>query len=154
MTCHCSDPITVPRIFSQNPIYPFTVNPCPRTGCSFTIPPMHCFVFPFNLCPEAIVQIAITHTAPVQDRSLRAWVSYVPIGMSVTLLPYNVSFWEPNRTGRQTVTVFDSSLPPPCGITTMISATPGVYYLNVHNLVNSCNEFSVSLTQCGCDDTP
>lgn len=149
MTCNCNDPIEVAPITARVPIHPYVVNPCATGNCQFTIPPMTCYVFPFRLCPDAVVQTLITHTGAVQDRSLRAWFSREPLGQSVSLLPYNVSFWEPNRTGRQIMTVYDSVLPLPDYATSSIATEPGVYMLNVLNLINSSNQFSVTLTQCG-----
>lgn len=154
MTCHCSDPIAVPPPQSRQPIYPYTVSPCPEVGCTFTILPMNALVFPFRLCPGTSIQISIQHLARVQDRSLRAWISYEPIGISVTQSTYNVSFWEPNRTDRYIITLYDRSIPEPTTTVSSIPADPGVFYLNVHNLVNSSNQFGLRLTQCGGADNP
>lgn len=148
MTCNCNDPIDVPSIPSVQPIYPYCINPCATKGCSFTIAPHTCYVFPFRLCPGAIVQSQIIHTGRVQDRSLRAWISSIPLGQSITQLTYNLSFWEPNRTGKQIISIYDREIPPPCGGTAMIATDPGVLYLNVLNLINSSNQFSQTLTQC------
>ncbi|RYF13675.1 MAG: hypothetical protein EOO77_15175 [Oxalobacteraceae bacterium] len=152
MTCHFHDPITVIPQQSRQPIYPYTVNPCPEVGCTFTILPMNALVFPFWLCPGVQVHINVQHLARVQDKSLRAWISHEPIGLSVTQQTYNVSFWEPNRTDRMVIALYDRDTPAPKGVTSSIPADPGVFYLNVHNLVNSSNQFGLRLTQCGCAD--
>jgi hypothetical protein len=152
--CHCSDPIDVPPPASRQPIYPYTVSPCPSAPSTFTILPMNALVFPFRLCPDRSVQMSVAQTALVQDRSLRCWVSHEPIGTSVTLQSYAASFWEADRTGRHVVTIYDLDDTAPKGATSLIPAPPGVYYLNVHNLINSSNQFGLRLTQCGCAGTP
>lgn len=150
--CHCSDPIDVIPQQSRQPIYPYTVSPFPDTGSTFTILPMNALVFPFRLCPGTSVQINVQHLARVQDRSLRCWVSYEPIGVSVSLKNYNAASWEANRNDREIIAIYDLNDAEPTGVTSTIAAPPGVFYLNVHNLINSSNQFALRLTQCGAAD--
>lgn len=155
MACSCSDPVPIPPPRSVQPIYPYEVSPTPfGPGCQFRVPHQQALVFPFMLCPGKAVEVVVTHTGRVQDRSLRVWVANEPIGTHVIYNPYYLSFWHPNRVSPAVITVYDKDMQPPEGRPAAIPVEPGPIFINVLNMINSFNEFGLRLTQLGVQPTP
>lgn len=93
-----------------------------------------------------IIDLSVAHIAPVQDHSLRAWVSIVPGDTPVVLYPAAVSVWNPNRLSLpEIITVYDSALATP-DAQKPLPLAPGTYTLNVENLISATNAFLISLT--------
>ncbi|RYD62758.1 MAG: hypothetical protein EOP83_13795 [Verrucomicrobiaceae bacterium] len=159
-SCDCAGRPSFPVLpqLSQQSIYPYEVEPCPfrRADNLYRLEPQCAAVFPFRMEPGRSFPIGVVHSAPltIQDRSLRVWISALPIGQSVIHKPYALSFWEANRVPRQHFVAYEqNSEEPKCEAQTL-ALPAGVLYLNVLNLVNSLNEFALRLTRCGCNDTP
>ena len=103
--------------------------------------------FPFTVGSGQSYDIAITHTRPTQDYSLRAWVSGPdPGGEELIVSPQSVAFWNPRRNPNliEVVTVHDIAVPPPGPMS--IAVAPGNYHVNVLNLISMLNGFAFSLT--------
>lgn len=143
---------------STQPIYPFEIDPAPYRAaeCLFRLQPMCAAVFRFRLPPGASTSVGVVHTAPItiQDRSLRVWVSQLPIGTSVVRHPASFFTWEANRVPGQHFVLYDEDSARPDVKVPALAVPQGFLYLNVANLVNSLNEFSLRLTRCPCNDTP
>lgn len=149
MSCSCTDPVPMPPI-PATPLYALTIAPTPGPGCSFRIPPSSVFAYPFWLCPGTFVDILAVHTAmEVQDASLRLWISRAPLGSHEIYVPAYLSYWEAGRNAGKMVTVHDgtSTVPPERKLVARLPSGP--YFLNVLNLTNSYNEFSLRVAQQG-----
>lgn len=157
MACNCPPwPEITP--LSVQPIYPFTIDPVPykRAECIFRLEPMHAAVFRFRLNTGRSTPVGVVHTAPItiQDRSIRVWISTLPLGQSVISAPTSFFDWEANRVPKQHFVAYDEASEKPTTQVPTLAVPAGVLYLNVINLVNSLNEFALRLTRCACDDTP
>lgn len=93
------------------------------------------------------IEFAITQIAPTQDHSLRCWLSGVPNGMSLTYrLP--LAYWHANRVVSEKVVIHDlerSPIPNAPGRLGTKAVVPGTYFLNVLNLVNAANVFTLTI---------
>lgn len=148
MSCSCNDPVPTPPIPAQA-IYAMTIAPPPGPGCSFRIPPSSVFAYPFWLCSGTFVEILAIHTAQVQDASLRLWISREPLGSQAIYIPQYLSFWEAGRNAGKLVTIHDGTVSVPKDRNLVAQLPPGPYFLNVLNLINSYNEFSLRIVQQG-----
>lgn len=117
------------------------------TGFPTLINPGHLVVIPWTLSSETILEISVVHTAPkeFQDYSIRVWLSQYPGSNSLFYIPSNMIVWHPNKIGTDPVVVYDENLPDP-DFFAMGSLSPGNYWINILNLVNTENSFSCVLT--------
>jgi hypothetical protein len=150
--CSCTDPVPLPPR-AASPLYAYEVSPEAGPNCSFVIPPMTVFIFPFWLCPDACVEAEAIHTAPSQqDHSLRLWLAKVPLGNPVILSPAYLHSWEASRVSGRRAIFYDTAKPagPPDYLTAKVA--PGPYLLHVQNLTNFVNRFSLRLAQTGVEE--
>lgn len=91
------------------------------------------------------LQIRVVLTKDTQqDWSLRCWVSDKMNGNPVIDVMPNEPVWHAHRSAQFFMTVFDEALPRP--ETQHMELPPGSYFLNILNLTNAPNSFSLSLT--------
>jgi len=104
------------------------------------LPPGNLAVIQLNVMSGQIVKFAMLQNSATQDFSMRAWVSLVPSGKT---LGTNVAteFWPLPRVPNLCA-VYDQSLEPPDDILRAIPVLPGVYILNILNLIGAINVFS------------
>lgn len=96
------------------------------------------------LGPGQALRIIPVHIAFVQDHSIRAWLSKKPNGESLSLTPSSLAFWHPNRTPDEHVVL--CSFGAACiEDRPQIRAAPGIYWLNLLNLINTENAFILSV---------
>lgn len=126
-------------------LYTLTTNPTPINANLFEIAPGHLYAFPFEVKSDGFVDIIGVHMGLVQDHSVRFWVSSSPGGESISHTSPASAFWHPNRTPTEIVRVQDENTPPTSAVTILVS--PGVYFMNALNLINSINLFTLTLTQ-------
>lgn len=108
------------------------------------VPPHTMVCVPFGIDNDT-VEITLVQSAPTQDHSLRAWVSRLPNGIPVTEQP-GARTWHPNRIPDERVLFVDAALPLP-DHRMPVAVPAGNYHLNVLNLCNSMNSFSIALTR-------
>lgn len=125
-------------------LYPLTLDPSPALDNSHLVQPGCLLAFTLDLAPGMSIDIVATHLARTQDHSLRLWISRAPGGESVDHAKPSVAFWHPNRTPTEIVRVQDAALAVATPAT--LAVPPGRYWLNALNLVNSVNQFRLTLT--------
>jgi hypothetical protein len=117
-----------------------------RDGDTFTVPQGNNLVTPIEVIGGTNVLVRIVHTAATQDLSLRCWFSSEPGGLSLAGGP-ELAFWHPGRKAASVHclqnggdVVRDDGL-----VVYALPVEPGIYYLNVLNLVNGINKFFVEV---------
>jgi len=114
------------------------------------IPPGQMATIRMTLAPGEAHIINVVHTAPVEDYSLRVHVSLTPGGDALSgvvdgtpsALPV---IWSPRRIPNRTFAVHDAALPPSASpYAILFPIRPGVFHVNVLNLIGSENAFSLA----------
>lgn len=96
-------------------------------------------VIPITVPATSATSFVLTHTAPVQDWSLQAWVSASPFSRSVETA-YPAAYWELQRMSPQPLCLYTADAVPLAN-SHAIMLDPGTYFLNVLNLINEPNLF-------------
>ena len=127
-------------------LYPLTIFETLNENDAYLIPNGSLFAFPITIGSEDIKNILVVHTAGTtnQDHSLRCWVSPHPGGMALDVPPY-LQMWHANRNAQEIITVYSTEVDEPSA-PYPLPVVPGIYYLNVLNLVGRMNAFSYVLT--------
>lgn len=110
------------------------------------VPSGHLAVAPLPLAASAALRIIVVQVSRTQDHSLRVWISREPGGVSIAYAPISVAYWHANRAPDEVVVLHDDSVPNPTAHPA-IAAPPGDYVLNVLNLINSPNVFTVAVSE-------
>lgn len=101
---------------------------------------------PLSIAADQAIKVTVLHAAPTQDHSLRCFLSDRPGGNAVGTAPVSAIYWHANRVPNEPVIVATEGAAPDDG-TPVIVVPPGDYYLNVLNLVNTANVFSLTLVE-------
>ena len=126
-------------------LYPIAILDLPTMQGMNAVNPGSAVATTFTLQPGSGWSMAMMQLAPTQDYSLRAWISALPGGQ---FLPTRMSYWHLNRKNAPVVVVYDLAITPDSLETGYaVPLLPGVYVLNILNLVNSENVFSFSATE-------
>jgi len=119
----------------------------------YLLPPGNLGVFPITVEAGQTITlemgqlIADQENLP-QDQSIRVWLSPKKGGMSVVDNPITAARWHLSLVQMDIVAIYDLlSVPTPQGIA--VPVVPGSYWLNVLNLVNEPNMFSLEITTGG-----
>lgn len=107
-----------------------------------TVPGDMTISFPLTLKLRGDMKINVIHTGMTQDHSLRCWFSHEP-NHGPENPHIQTSYWHANRSNNEFSIVHDSVID-----TSFIGGMhrprlPGIFYLNVQNLINTTNEFVV-----------
>jgi len=128
-------------------LYPLTIIEDLDPDQVYTIDPGCLVSFPLVVGENDATVITAVHAAPTYvnpDHSIRTWVSEKPGGTTIAFSPITVTYWHPNRIPNERVIIHDKNV-----IVTLpnnIPVSPGVFYINMLNLVNQKNVFTCSLT--------
>lgn len=127
-------------------LYPTTISPDPNVDGFHIIPSGNLFCFPVVLEADSLKHIMVVHVAGSanQDFSLRVWVSVEPGDRPAVETPYYI-IWYANRNDAEITTIYDEANDAPAFNTT-VPLPPGNYTVNVLNLVNRENAFTIVLT--------
>lgn len=114
---------------------------------NYKIPNNSLYAFALTIGDDEAKNIVLMHTAlDRQDFSIRAWVSRDVAGSEVVFIPHSVSFWHPNRSPHEIITIFDKNMTVP-DVSAPLGLEPGDYFLNILNLSNAENSFSYFLDE-------
>lgn len=117
-----------------------------------TLPSGSLGVFPLTLTQGGTIKLFLNQligdrTNLPQDQSIRGWVSTQKGGNPVVDSPAAASTWTLSAMQRRVVTIYDLMDDAPTVEGMMIGIMPGDYWLNIYNLVNESNSFTLSYQQ-------
>jgi len=130
-------------------LYPTTTITYP--GGPYKLPPGNLFVLQIDLAVGQTATLVMRQQAPdpthlPQDLSIRCHISHKPGGGSVIENPPNAASWHLSGLQSDAVVLYDvSTLEEPEWNAIKIGLMPGRYWLNVLNLVNESNTFSLDI---------
>ena len=122
-------------------LYP-TIDIDPSVQGRQTSPQGSLALIPITIDPGQAVRVVLLQTGPAQDFSMRAWVSVLPDGVSVSTDSVS-AYWSLPRMPDMFI-LHDVAVTPDATAFRTIPVPPGSYVLNILNLVNSENTFSFS----------
>jgi hypothetical protein len=135
-------------------LYPIVEFALPTEGedAYNTLPSGNLGVFPITLPVGGVLRvflnqlIADRNNLP-QDLSLRGWISTQKGGNPVIDSPSAASTWTLSPLQRRVVVIYDMMDEAPLADGILLGIMPGAYWLNVLNLVNEANSFTLAYRQ-------
>lgn len=109
----------------------------------FELPSGHLGLIPLDLEPWGALEVTVVHLSPVQDHSLRVWISPKRGGLGLDLNGDGLSFWHPNRTPGEKVLLLDRDWSGTPTTVWRAEGRAGRFWLSVLNLINQPNAFMV-----------